>query len=855
MSHGHTTPQQGTPRRNLWFLVWPLVWLAGCNGDVGFGSGQQPDPVVLDTPVAYVKRPLALDNQGDPVQPDARRVVTFDPGAALVLRDRASAAAPERNLTDPLFQPGERYDVRDLDVSYDGKKLLFAMRGPFDEDGNDDDQPSWNIWEYDLDTDTLRRIIASDIIAEEGHDLAPHYLPDGRILFTSTRQRQSVAILLDEGKPQFPTLDEDRSEPAVLLHVMDDDGGNLHQISFNQSHDLDPAVLSDGRIAFSRWEHMGARNGIHLYHANPDGIDMQTLYGVNSHATGTPGSTVQFLQPREMSDGRLMAVLRPFTGTDGGGDLVAIDFSTHSDNQQPTWINIGLMTDGQTSVTADDVLTSTAPSPGGRYRSAYPLWDGTNRTLVSWSPCRLIENTQIVPCTPARLADPDAQPAAPLYGIWLYDMSAGTQTPVLQPEENVVFSDVVAMQARPTVPSVIFDKVAGVDLDSDLIADGVGILHIRSVYDLDGADTASPNIVTLRDPAQATADQRPARFVRVVKAVSIPDDDVRDFDPSAFGVSAQQLMREIVGYAPVEPDGSLKIKVPANVALAISVLDANGRRIGGRHQSWIQVKPGEVRECAGCHAATSTLPHGRLSAAPPSVNPGAPNTGQPFPNTEAALWADIGESMAETRSRHSCLTDCAALSPSMDLVYDDAWTDPAVRPKDVSFAYLYSDLTTLSPTTCTGAWNSLCRTVIHYEQHIHPLWSEPRTVAAVDVTCTNCHNIVDNMGAAQVPAAQLDLSDGASDLNADHFKAYRELLSQDNALELVGGVLQEVAGPVIVNPSLSTAGAAASGAFFGRFDAGGTHDGYLSAAELKLISEWVDIGAQYYNNPFAAPLN
>ncbi len=855
MIRRYFSPTQRLSRYALWLIFGITGGLTGCNGDVGFGGGQDQDPVVVDTAVAYVKRPLALDGASNPVQPDARRVVTFEPGASLMLRDRASATAAERSLTDNLFLPGERYDVRDLDVSYDGTKLIFSLRGPYVEGGNEDDQPTWNIWEYDAQDATLRRIIASDITAEEGHDLAPHYLPDGRILFNSTRQRQSRAILLDEGKTQFATLDEDRREHALVLHVMNDDGSDIHQISFNQSHDLDPSVLTSGRVVFSRWDHMGGRNGIHLYHANPDGTDLEALYGVHSHDTGTAGTTVQFLQPREMPDGRLMAVLRPFTGTDGGGDLVAIDFSTYSDNQQPTWVNIGLLGNGQTSVTAQEVRTDTEPSPGGRYRSAYPLWDGTSRLLVSWSPCRLVEAAQIVPCTPARLADPAAQAADPLFGIWIYDTSAGTQTPILQPAEGTVYSEVVAMLGRNTTPSVIFDKQPGVDLDSDLITEGVGILHIRSVYDVDGTDTASPSITTLRDPALTTAANRPARFLRVVKAVSIPDRNVRDFTNSSFGVSTQQLMREIVGYAPIEPDGSVKIKVPANAALAISVVDANGRRIGGRHRSWIQLKPGEELECVGCHAATSTMPHGRRSAAPASVNPGAPNTGIPFPNTESALWADIGESMAETRARISCQTDCAALNPSMDIVYDDVWTDPAVRAKDASFAYRYSDLATPAPTACTSAWNSLCRTVINYEQHIHPLWSLPRTVAAADVTCTSCHNIVDAMSNPKVPDGQLDLSDGPSDLNADHFKAYRELLSQDNALELVGTMLQEMAGPVIVNPSLSAAGAAASSTFFSRFDVGGSHEGYLSPAELKLIAEWADLGAQYYNDPFTAPIN
>jgi hypothetical protein len=34
-----------------------------------------------------------------------------------------------------------------------------------------------------------------------------------------------------------------------------------------------------------------------------------------------------------------------------------------------------------------------------------------------------------------------------------------------------------------------------------------------------------------------------------------------------------------------------------------------------------------------------------------------------------------------------------------------------------------------------------------------------------------------------------------------------------------------------------------------------THAGFMNPAELRLISEWLDIGAQYYNDPFLAPTN
>ena len=98
-------------------------------------------------------------------------------------------------------------------------------------------------------TDEIRRVIASDIVLA-GSDTGPVYLPDGRILFNSTRQRANQAILLDEGKPQYAGLEG--LDARSVLHVMNSDGSEIQQPLLNQSHDLDPIVapmasyLADG---------------------------------------------------------------------------------------------------------------------------------------------------------------------------------------------------------------------------------------------------------------------------------------------------------------------------------------------------------------------------------------------------------------------------------------------------------------------------------------------------------------------------------------------------------------------------------------------------------------------------------
>lgn len=160
--------------------------------DVTIGSGQNADPVTLDFPVFYVKRPVP-DPDDNNIIDNARVLDRFEAGADLYMRDRASISAPEVNIT--AERTGGNGDIRDLEVSYDGSKVIFSMRIVPDPDA--DPLPTWNIWEYDATTRVLRRVIQSDTVEEEGNDIAPYYLPDGRIVFSSTRQRQSRAILLD----------------------------------------------------------------------------------------------------------------------------------------------------------------------------------------------------------------------------------------------------------------------------------------------------------------------------------------------------------------------------------------------------------------------------------------------------------------------------------------------------------------------------------------------------------------------------------------------------------------------------------------------------------------------------------
>ncbi|HEY7884996.1 MAG TPA: hypothetical protein VIC08_08635 [Cellvibrionaceae bacterium] len=883
------------PRALLSIAIGALAACGGSGSPSPVGSGdQQPDPVVVDLPVAFIQRPLMVEDEdgGEPqvyLLPAPDQPLAFNPGASLWLKPRATHESGARDISSAAFvdSPGDGagYDVKNLSVHPDGDRLLFTLRAPMLEDVDEDEQPSWNIWEYNLPLDSLRRVITSDIVAEAGDDITPRYLADGRIVFASTRQVRSRAILLDDNKAQYAAESEFGDGPALLLHSMNADGTDIRQLSYNQSHDWNPLLLDNGRLLYQRRDNYG-NNRLSYYTARPDGTDVRLHYGYHSLFDN---DTPWLFNPQVMPNGKLVGIYKPRESV-AGGDMAVLDQAQFVEPELA--VLPGTPGEAVEPLTVLPIVTDGGISRHGYFSALSPLYDGTNRLLVSWSQCRLsvpdenrASGERLVPCTEDWLANEEATAADPLFGLWIYQLDSNVQLPVVTPREGVIYTEVATVEPRAPMPYL------APQIDTNLAEEGLGALHIRSVYDIDGIDATSEGIATLRDPAQTPANARPARFLRLVKAVSLPPDDILNFPGSAFGFSGGERMKEILGYVPIEPDGSVKVAVPADVAFTLSIVDAAGRRISARHRNWLQLRPGETFECSGCHERDSGITHGRPEAAPASINTGAETSGLPFANTEPALVADMGETMAEVYARIVGLRH-----PTVDIDYSDDWTDPDVRAKTPDFAYRYAELHEVPdpdqvPTSeaCQIQWQAGCRIVINYATHIQPLWEKPRQQfdasgeLLADYTCTSCHSPADADGLVQLPAGQLDLTASAND--SPHITSYRQLLATRFELELVEGILQEVLiesgefetdeeGELILdadgNPipilvrvpisrTMAPGGAFASARFFNRLSTFNSeestvdHRGWLNSAELKLLAEWLDIGAQYYNNPFDVP--
>jgi len=887
-------------------LLCPLL-LFGCSSAPtghapGVAGGESLTPGVTNYPLAYIKRPVPTTDI------DVRDLITSTTGGDLYVRAQASAGGLETNVTSSITKG--KGDVRDLDVSPDGTKLVFSLRLPLNpaiSDPDDPRQPNWHIYQYDAATKVVTQLTNDDVTS--GHDVGAHYLADGRIVFSSTRQLATQGILLNEGRPQYQaqTQVNGKQQSIFLLHVMNADGTGMQQISFNTNHDFDPSLLANGQIVFSRWEVVNGTDQISLFTSNVDGSGEQLLYGANSHATGaniagTNNNVIQFLNARQRADGKMIVIDRPFLNTQLGGDILLIDTANYVEINQASSPPGTTTTPGQVPATSLGVTTDQVtadqklPSLAGRFYSAYPLYDGTNRMLVSWSPClvTVAKTTQI--CTSTNTTGTNVTLAPPQYTLWVYDFDAGTLSPVLGADQGMMVVEPVVMQARTPVPA--FPPVSTpTTAQQAMVTAQVGLLDIGSVYDFDGVDTAVPDIAAVSNPGKTAFYSRPARFIRIEKAVEIPSTKVRNFDQNDFGFAGMG-MREILGYAPIQPDGSVQIQVPANVPFTIDVLDVNARRISAQHNSWLQLVPGEIKSCNGCHSTTKMTSHGRTGLTV-AANTGAPTTGAPFPDTYSALTANAGETMAQTLGRLTCgVNPAVALSTgcsqilSTDVLYNTVWTVGVTLPAgdvDTPVSYTYAALNEAPPTNSSCVpWSAQCRITIHYanaalmsQPFLQQMWNlTTRTAmvngASVSVTCTNCHNTLSANSVVQLPAGQLNLTGGVPPVNpppnapvdATLVTSYEQLLfpRDEQTLNMglpvnvmvpgPGGTTVPVALAAVMVPGSAIASQPNFLSKFDGVDQGVTvnHTGYLSKAELRLISEWLDIGAQYYNDPFVAPL-
>ncbi|MHC4165768.1 MAG: HEAT repeat domain-containing protein [Planctomycetota bacterium] len=390
-------------------------------------------------------------------------------------------------------------------VSWDGRTVYFSMVRPGDK--------FFHVYSIGADGTNLTQLTDGPY-----HDYEPAQLPDGRIIFCSTR---------------LGSRDEYHGNFASAIFAMKDDGSDITPITYHIVADHEPKVTAHGSIAFVRCDNFFERAKVEtrIHHIRPDGAGGMAVLGPDRAAIGLDRTFAAernsawlrqngFGSVAPLADGRIAAICQNGLVASGLFDSGASQFE-----KAP----VGF------------VPFDVSPLPDGRV-----LCTGPGR---SW--------------------------------IGLIDWKTGETAKILSGDK--IHSPVFLGRQRkpPVLASQLPPNAENRRLKT-------GVLFCQSIF----------------DTKQTNADLSRIKAVRIVQGKPFTlRSAMHRFDH--IGVEGVEL-----GTVPLAPDGSFAVEVPADTALSIQAIDAEGRSVINE-TTWIYVRPGERVACIGCH--------NQRTAAPPST--------------------------------------------------------------------------------------------------------------------------------------------------------------------------------------------------------------------------------------------
>ena len=181
--------------------------------------------------------------------------------------------------------------------SYDGQSIYVAMAP--------EGTSFFHIYRVPVDGSPPQQLTSGPF-----HDIDPAELPDGRIVFASTR---------------IGTFEEYHGAPSRALFVMQPDGSEIKPITHTPIFDNEPKVLADGRVAFIRSDNFFGRAKVEtqIHAIRPDGTAGQTELGADVGAVyGTRLRMLGYGSPAPLPDGRLAVISNRgnFVANPGGAE-------------------------------------------------------------------------------------------------------------------------------------------------------------------------------------------------------------------------------------------------------------------------------------------------------------------------------------------------------------------------------------------------------------------------------------------------------------------------------------------------------------------------------------------------------
>ena len=386
-------------------------------------------------------------------------------------------------------------------VSCDGKTVYLAM-APAGE-------AFFHIWRISADGKRLKAITKGPC-----HDYDPEPLPDGRIVFSSTR---------------IGSREEYHGNLASSLFVMNADGTDIRPLTYHIVADREPRVTADGGIAFVRSDNFLERAKVEtqIHQVRPDGTGGVVILGADRGPVGYDRSRAAEHESRW---------LRQY----GFGSISALP-----DGRIAAISSAGLVASrGESSpeqIPAPFVPLDISPLPDGRLLCTVP-----------------------------------GQSA-----LGVLDPASGDVTRIYSSDVGGLHS-VVYLGPRPKPAAAVASHLYR---SGEPAGEETGFLYCQNVF----------------HTRQTQGDLARVRAIRVYEGRPLALRSARHHYDH-IGVEAVEL-----GTVPLAPDGSFYVRVPADRALALQAVDAEGRAVINE-LTWIYTRPGERRSCIGCHAPRTVAP-------------------------------------------------------------------------------------------------------------------------------------------------------------------------------------------------------------------------------------------------------
>lgn len=476
----------------------------------------------------------------------------WTPGGNLCVLDVKSGAvrelAPE--LSNGVFER--------CDLSFDATRVVFAWKkGP---------QDGYRLYEVHTDGTGLRQLTFPPPDEAElerlyrvnpnyhhgTDDLSPCYLPDGGIVFISTRCQ--FGILCDP-PDNFTT---------TVLYRMDGDGKKLTKLSNSSVSETGPSILPDGRILYTRWEYVdkGAVSVKGLWAMRPDGTASVEVYGNDialpptlNFGRALPGVPQGYV---------VMGV--PHCPQSSVGTVIRLDMSKPIRTREPmTWMTPGVdirAEPGFAFAGEDGEWRQDASGQGPLFADAYPL--SASLFLVAHKPEGAVWNAPVG------------------YGLYLLDERGAVREFYRDPAISCWRPMPLRPRPVPPVPSS--------PVNADLAGRGEAVCMVADVYH-----------------GLAGVPRGAVKWLRVLEQVPRPwaaqcKDCSDEYDQQHIVISKDTHLGLKVqhGIVPVEADGSAHFVVPADANIFLQALD--GRCVALQtERTFVNYRPGEVRACIGCH--------------------------------------------------------------------------------------------------------------------------------------------------------------------------------------------------------------------------------------------------------------